>query len=198
MIVLRMVVKFFGYKITTNIANVQIFVAFYLHMSDFFRNFAAQNCLKIMILDKLENADWYFDSVPGLKEFMKFYNENDLEELPACKIFLDGKDLFVNIVDFKGKEESKCRMEAHKDYLDIQIPLGDDEVMGWKAQVDCQDVTQEYDEGKDVEFYGDKATAKFTVPAGHFAVFFPSDAHQPGIAPGKEYRKLIVKARVNQ
>lgn len=193
-----MVVKFFGYKITTNIAYVQIFVYFYLHMSDFFCNFAAQNCLKTMILDKLENADWYFDSVPGLKEFMKFYNENDLEELPACKIFLDGKDLFVNIVDFKGKEESKCRMEAHKDYLDIQIPLGDDEVMGWKAQVDCQDVTQEYDEGKDVEFYGDKATAKFTVPAGHFAVFFPTDAHQPGIAPGKEYRKLIVKARVNQ
>ena len=138
-----------------------------------------------MILDKLENADWYYDSVPGLKEFMQFYNNNDLEELPACKIYLDGKDLFVNILDFKGKEESKCRMEAHKDYLDIQIPLGDEEV------------TQEYDEGKDVEFYGDKATAKFTVPAGHFAVFFPSDAHQPGIAPGKEYRKLIVKAKVN-
>ena len=142
-----------------------------------------------MILDKLENADWYFDSVPGLKEFMQFYNDNDLEELPACKIFLDGKDLFVNILDFK---------EAHRDYLDIQIPLGDDEEMGWKAQVDCQDVTQEYDEGKDVEFYSDKATAKFTVPAGHFAVFFPSDAHQPGIAPGKEYRKIIVKARVNR
>ncbi len=59
-----------------------------------------------MILDKLENADWYYDSVPGLKEFMKFYNDNDLEELPACKIYLDGKDLFVNIVDFKGKEEA--------------------------------------------------------------------------------------------
>ena len=87
-----------------------------------------------MILDKLENADWYYDSVPGLKEFMKFYNDNDLEEMPACKIYLDGKDLFVNILDFKGKEEAKCRMEAHKDYLDIQIPLGDDEVMGWKIQ----------------------------------------------------------------
>ena len=159
-----------------------------------FSYLCAQIKLFSMILDKLENADWYFDSVPGLKEFMKFYNENDLEELPACKIFLDGKDLFVNIVDFKVKEESKCRME---DYLDIQIPLGDDEIMGWKAQVDCQEVTQEYDEGKDVEFYADKATAKFTVPAGHFAVFFPSDAHQPSIAPGKEYRKLIVKARVN-
>ena len=88
-------------------------------------------------------------------------------------------------------------MEAHKDYLDIQIPLGADETMGWKAQVDCQDVTQEYDEGKDVEFYADKAVAQFTVPAGHFVVFFPSDAHQPGIAPGKEYRKLIVKSKVD-
>ena len=151
-----------------------------------------------MILDKLENADRYYDCVPGFEQFMKFYKDNDLEEMPACKIYLDGTDLYVNINDFKGKEESKCRMEAHRDYLDIQIPLGDDEEMGWKAQVDCQEVTQEYDEGKDVEFYADKATAKFVVPAGHFAVFFPEDAHQPGIAPGKEYRKLIVKARVNQ
>ena len=38
-----------------------------------------------MILDKLENADWYYDSVPGLKEFMKFYNENDLEKCRLAK-----------------------------------------------------------------------------------------------------------------
>lgn len=149
-----------------------------------------------MILDKLENAELYFDCVPGFEQFMKFYNDNDLETLPACKIKLDGSDLYVNILDFKGKEEANCRMEAHKDYLDIQIPLGDDEQMGWKAQEDCQEILQEYDEGKDVEFYKDKAVAKFTVPAGHFAVFFPTDAHQPGIAPGKEYRKLVVKSKV--
>mgnify|MGYP004642867529 FL=1 len=150
-----------------------------------------------MILDKLENADWYFDSVPGFAQFMKFFNENDLEEMPACKIHLDGNDLYVNVLDFNGKEERNCRMEAHKDYIDIQIPLTDDEVMGWKSQVDCQEIMQEYDEGKDVEFYADKATAQFVVPAGHFAVFFPTDAHQPGIAPGKHYRKIIVKTKAN-
>ena len=149
-----------------------------------------------MILDKLENAELYYSCVPGFERFMQFYNDNDLETLPACKIKLDGSDLFVNILDFKGKEEANCRMEAHKDYLDIQIPLGDSEIMGWIAQEDCQEVLQEYDEGKDVEFYKDKAVAKFVVPAGHFAVFFPSDAHQPGIAPGKEYRKLNVKSKV--
>lgn len=151
-----------------------------------------------MILDKLENADRYFDCVPGFEKFMEFYKANDLESLPACKIKLDGDDLIVNINDFKGKEESACRMEAHKEYLDIQIPLGDDEEMGWKAQVDCNEVSTEYNEQKDVEFYADKAVSRFAVPAGHFAVFFPEDAHQPGIAPGKEYRKIIVKAKVNQ
>lgn len=151
-----------------------------------------------MILDKLENADNYFDCVPGLERFIDFWKDNDLEEMPACKIRLDGNDFVININDFKGKEEADCRMEAHRDYLDIQIPLTDDEEMGWKAQVDCCDITSEYNEQKDVEFYGDKATAKFLVPAGHFAVFFPQDAHQPGIAPGKEYRKIIVKVKVNQ
>ena len=150
-----------------------------------------------MILDKLENAANYYDCVPGLESFMDFYAANDLESLPACKIKLDGDDLIVNINDFHGKAEADCRLEAHKEYLDIQIPLTDDEEMGWKAQVDCQDVTTEYNEQKDVEFYGDKATTKFLVPAGHFAVFFPEDAHQPGIAPGKVYRKIIVKAKVD-
>ena len=31
-----------------------------------------------MILDKLENADWYFGCVPGFQQFMQFFNNNDL------------------------------------------------------------------------------------------------------------------------
>ena len=29
-----------------------------------------------MILDKLENADRYFDCVPGFEQFMKFYKSS--------------------------------------------------------------------------------------------------------------------------
>ncbi|MCM1034246.1 MAG: YhcH/YjgK/YiaL family protein [Paludibacter sp.] len=148
-----------------------------------------------MILDKLENADAYFACVPGFEQFMNFFNNNDMLNLPACKIKINGDDLFVNINDFTGKKEEDCRMEAHKEYIDIQIPLNNDEQMGWKAQEDCKIIISPYNEQKDVEFYGDKASAMLTVPAGHFAVFFPEDAHQPGIAEGCSYRKLIVKAK---
>ncbi len=150
-----------------------------------------------MILDKLENLDIYFDCVPYLREFVRFFNENDLETLPACKIKLLGDDLFVNILDFTGKEENECRMEAHQEYIDVQIPLTETERMGWKAQEDCLEIITPYNEQKDVEFYADKAYTFIDVPAGHFAIFFPSDAHQPGIASGKSYRKIIAKIRYN-
>ena len=150
-----------------------------------------------MIIDKLENADWYYNAVPRLEQFMHFFNNNDFEDFAAGKIKLDGDDLFVNILDIKGKDEKSLPFEAHRDYIDIQIPLTGDEQMGWKALDDCQNVTAEYNEGKDVELYKEKATTMLNVPVGHFVVFFPSDAHQPGIAEkGKSFRKLIVKTRV--
>ncbi len=153
------------------------------------------NFIYYMILDKLENADAYYDCVPMFQQFMDFYVHNDLLALPACKLKLDGDDLIVNINDIVGKKEEDCKMEAHKEYIDIQIPLNGNEYMGWKAQCDCESVTVPYNEQKDVEFYSDKATSKIFVPAGHFAVFFPEDAHQPGIAEGQSYRKIIVKVR---
>lgn len=150
-----------------------------------------------MILDKIENADLYFDSVPGMERFMRFYNDNDLELFPAGKLRLDGDDLFVNIIDLQARDKKDVPMEAHKDYIDIQIPMSAPETMGYKAQEDCEQVIQEYDEGKDVELYDDKSVAEFTVPVGYFAVFFPSDGHRPGLIPqGTTLRKLIVKTRV--
>jgi len=166
----------------------------FLHISKKSCIFAGSN-IDIMIFDKLENADLYFDSVPRFREFMQFFDANDLEELPACRLKLMGDDLFVNINDFQGKAEQDCRLEAHRDYIDIQIPMAS-EKMGWKAQEDCQQVLSDYNEDKDIEFYKDAPTAQFIVPAGHFVVFFPSDAHQPGIAPGQNYRKIIVKTKV--
>lgn len=150
-----------------------------------------------MILDKIENADLYYASVPRLEQFMRFFNNNDLETFAAGKVKLDGDELFININDMKGKDESELPFEAHRDYIDIQVPLTGDETMGWKALDDCQNEIQEYDEGKDMELYKENATCLIHVPVGYFVVFFPTDAHQPGIAPKTQsYRKLIVKTKV--
>ena len=105
------------------------------------------------------------------------------------------QDLIVNICDQVGKDEKDCKLEAHKDYIDIHIPLTASETMLWSSLEDCQSVLKEYDEGRDVEIYSDRPSARFSVPRGYFAVFFPTDAHASGVA-SSTFRKIIVKAKV--
>ncbi len=149
-----------------------------------------------MILDKLSNAALYEQVNPRFAAAFKFLNENDLLNLPAGKVHLEGDNLFVNILDFQGKEEKDAKMETHNDYIDIQIPINGTETMGWTPTVDLNEVTHPYNPEKDVTFFADKAVNMLTVEAGTMAIFFPEDGHQPGIAPGKSYRKIIVKVRV--
>ena len=147
-----------------------------------------------MILDKLENADWYYDSVPGLKEFMKFYNDNDLEEMPACKIYLDGKDLFVNITTAKGKAPDEAVLETHVKMIDIQIPIDGPETYGYTPL--CRLPELEYNAEKDITKYPDMMAESFIdcLP-GMFAIFFPQDGHAPCISMAPEIKKAIFKVK---
>ncbi len=148
-----------------------------------------------MILDRIENLEDY--ELGGLfGKAIEFLRDNDLQALPVCKIKLAGGNIVVNVQEFTGKEEADCRMEAHRDFADIQIVYGGDETMGWKPADNCKDILTPYNEEKDVEFYKDKADSFVHVHSGQAAVFFPTDAHQPGIAPGQKYKKIIVKVRV--
>lgn len=148
-----------------------------------------------MILDTLQNGMKYTSVHPRFRKAFEYLLNNDLAALPSGKVELEGSDLVVNIVDITGKTEADARMETHRNFIDIQVPVGQTETMGWKATEKLCKPTQEYDAVKDLTFYADKATSMLDVQAHEFAVFFPEDGHQPGIAEGT-YRKIIVKVRV--
>ena len=148
-----------------------------------------------MILDTLINNLKYNGIHPHFPRAFDFLLNNDLATLPVGKIALEGNDLVVNVVDITGKSVDEAKMETHLDYIDIQVPVGQPETMGWKAAQALKDITMPYDKEKDVAFYGDKATVLFEVQPYEFAVFFPEDGHQPGISSGT-YRKIIVKIKV--
>ena len=62
-----------------------------------------------MILDKLTNAALYEQVNTRFAAAFKFLQENDLLNMPAGKVHLEGDNLFVNILDFQGKEEKDHR-----------------------------------------------------------------------------------------
>jgi YhcH/YjgK/YiaL family protein len=148
-----------------------------------------------MILDTLKNGMKYATVHPRFSKAFEYLLNNDLAALPAGKVELEGSDLVVNIVDITGKTEAEAKMETHNNFIDIQVPVGQTEIMGWKALASLSEITSAYDATKDLTFYGDKATTFLQVQPLEFAVFFPDDGHQPGIATGT-YRKIIVKVRV--
>ncbi len=147
-----------------------------------------------MILDKLSNAGLYVNVHPLFTKAFEFLTSNDLATLPLGKIELDGSNLVVNVVEVDGKSPEAARMETHNNFIDIQVPVSRVEVMGWKPTADLSEVTDPYNIEKDLTFYSDKAYNMLNIHPLEFAVFFPEDGHQPGIAEGK-LKKVIVKVK---
>ena len=145
-----------------------------------------------MILDSLLNSGLYESIHPRFKNAFDFLNNTDLLNLPLGKIELDGSNLFVSVVEITGKDPETTRLESHKLYIDIQVPVTAPETMGWLAGNKLKDITEMYNPEKDITFFADKASNLLTIQPFEFAIFFPTDGHQPGIAEGR-HKKIIVK-----
>ena len=97
-----------------------------------------------MVVDTLDNLEKYVSLNPLFEEVVKFIKENDLNKLEAGKHFIKDKDLFVNITTAHGKTADEAVFETHKNMLDIQIPLDNNETYGYLPLADLPeaDTTQ--------------------------------------------------------
>ena len=82
-----------------------------------------------MILDTLENVGLYETIHPRFKQAFDFLRKTDLASLPYGKIELDGSNLFVNVAEITGKTAEVARLETHKRYIDIQVPVNASETI---------------------------------------------------------------------
>ena len=86
-----------------------------------------------------------------------------------------------------------AKLEAHKDFIDIQMPLSDEEILGYTPLCNLPDT--EYDAEKDIAFYPGLAENYFTLKPGQFAIFFPQDGHAPGVSK-TGLKKVVVKVHI--
>lgn len=146
-----------------------------------------------MVIDKLENLEKYVSLNPLFAEAVAFLKATDLQAHEVGKVVLKEGELMVNFADARPKTKEEARLETHNDFIDIQIPLSGVEVMGYMPRTDLPKAA--YNAEKDITFYEGLATDYLTVKSGMFAIFFPEDAHAPGVTPDG-VRKVIVKVRV--
>lgn len=148
-----------------------------------------------MIIDNISESYKYEKIHPLFKRAFDFMKTPDLECLAKGRIILDGNKLFVDVSEFEGKPEENAPLEAHKKYIDIQVPIIGREKYGWKSVHNCEDVSESYSAKNDIMFFADDPDTYFYVETGNFVIFFPEDAHAPGMGDGT-MKKLIIKVLV--
>ena len=149
-----------------------------------------------MIKDHINNAHQYDDLHPNFWSVMEILQSLNLDALQPGHIELDGKYVYININETKSKSETEAKLESHRKYIDIQMPLSGNETFGVKPTTECVKPIGEFDTERDIIFYEDTPTEYVTLNKGEFVIFFPDDAHAPCINTTDNHLKLIVKISV--
>jgi len=149
-----------------------------------------------VIVDKLENAERYYDRHQGFRAAFEFLRTQNLDSLTTGRREVDGARLYALISRDQAHGKAGAKLEAHRKYIDIQYAIAGEEVIGLRPTADCRDVAVSYDATKDIGFFADPPETWVTVPKGSFAILWPADAHAPLSGQG-EVRKAIVKVAVD-
>ena len=144
-----------------------------------------------MIIDILINLKRYFHLNPHFIEAFEFLQNKDLEKLLPGTYHLKDNELFAVVSECEHKGLENTKLEAHRKYIDLHYIISGTDVQGWRNIKDCSEET-EFDEEKDYVFLNERLEITYSLPAGHFTIFFPEDAHLSLAGEGK-IKKVVIK-----
>lgn len=134
-----------------------------------------------------------------LKVAVEHLRQTDFSCLPAGNYDLQGKDIYVQVIDMSTKLFSETRPEVHKQYIDVQFLVRGRENIGVASDTGKNTVAEDLLVERDLLFYdGVENESVLTMTPGSFAIFMPSDVHRPGWAPDQPeaIRKVVVKVKL--
>ena len=151
-----------------------------------------------MITDKLHNCELY-SSCKAFETAFDFLN--NLSEDSEEKRYELGNGIYAVIESYTTKAKTLGRIEAHKKFIDIQMPLSGSELIGWQ-NIDGLTIETPYDADKDIMFFSNTGTSPVFIEMQPFLfmLLFPEDGHMPQISNSKTsemVKKVVVKIPVN-
>lgn len=148
-----------------------------------------------MIIGSLTQTKRFEILHPDFKKVFEYVRSGDWQQVTAGKIILEEDKIWVNVDEVTGKSREAAKLEAHNRFIDIQIPLLQEETFGWEERGRLAMEEEGYQLQNDILFYRERPALYFTLPVGDFVIFFPEDAHAPCIGNGK-MKKMVVKVKL--
>lgn len=151
-----------------------------------------------MILDTLPQWRRYAAIMPGFAKAFE-YLETLNTGTATGRYELDGDRVYCLVQRYQTKPLAQAKLEAHRNYVDIQYLIAGRETILWAPLAALTTVTQPYDATRDIGFFATVAgTTPVNLEAGHFSILFPADGHAPGIEwnGALDVVKAVVKVRL--
>lgn len=145
-----------------------------------------------MILCNISDANTYRNISPLLNEAIEWLLANTSSSLANGSYPVGDNGVVVKAETPALMPRERVRLEAHRRYIDIHVPLKGIETIGWAPVGSLSYLAEPYSDDADVAFYSDSAHSLLHVHPGQIAIFFPEDAHAPNIGIGN-HRKLCIK-----
>jgi len=141
----------------------------------------------------------YFKNKERWDKAFLFLKSHDLSALEIKRYDIDGDNLYAPVSEYLTKNEEDARYEAHQKYIDIQYVESGKELIGIAPLSQRKDVLEPYDGTKDIEFLTVAGGENRLATPERFFIFFPEDAHRPGLKDGENspVRKVVVKVKVD-
>lgn len=154
-----------------------------------------------MIFGNIHNMADMLPTLPQpIQTALRHLQTTDFAALPAGNYDLQGKDIYVQVIDMTTNAFAFTKPEVHRQYIDVQFLCRGREKIGVATDTGNNQIAQDLLEQRDLLFYtGMENESTLVMLPGSFAVFFPSDVHRPACQfDGPEaIRKIVIKVRLS-
>ncbi len=148
-----------------------------------------------MIFDKIENIENYDEISKDVQEFVKkIYGGVEVGR------YVLNENCYANVEEYYTKAPEACKLEAHKDYADVQFLLSGKEELQYTG-IEGLEIIEAYDKERDIMFFKspDYRLNSLILSKGYFAFILPHEAHQPQMNYGEAsamVKKAVIKIKV--
>lgn len=141
----------------------------------------------------------YFKNKERWDKAFIFLKSNDLSKLEVKKYDIDGDNVYAPVSEYVTKTDENPSYEVHRKYIDIQYIINGKEIIGHAPLAMKKDILVPYDEPKDYELMTVSKGVSLKAAPDRFFIFFPDDAHSPGLKDelNSQVRKVVVKVKVD-
>lgn len=152
-----------------------------------------------MIFSKLTAKDPLTAYPKTIRQALEFIQKTDWKAIENGKHPIDGDKMFANVMDMTTRPFEGSHPEIHEKYIDLMYWPEGGEKIGVAPYLGVEPILESRPEN-DIAFLASvDGESVLTATEGCFGVFFPWDAHRPGLfledGPAVS-RKCVVKISV--